>query len=128
MGLFLSYVGRAEEGIPFALKANRIKPNHPEYYDDQLGQVFFTARLYEDAVRSFESTRNHITAATMVYLAASHAALGNVESAGAAVSELLVKEPSSTIAMWTSSDFIPYKNTDDVVHLALHLRAAGAPG
>ncbi|CAN7152196.1 adenylate/guanylate cyclase domain-containing protein [Rhizobium sp. LjRoot254] len=128
MGLFLSYVGRADEGIPFALKANRINPNHPEYYDDQLGQVFFTARRYEDAVRSFEGIRNHITAATMVYLAASHAALGNMESAGATVKELLAKEPASTIAMWTSPDFIPYKNPEDVEHLARHLRAAGVPG
>ena len=128
MGLFLSYVGRAEEGIPFALKANRINPNHPEYYDDQLGQVFFTARRYDDAVRSFEGIRNHITAATLVYLAASHAALGKLEAAGAAVKELLAKEPLSTIATWTSPDFIPYKNPDDVEHLARHLRAAGVPG
>lgn len=64
----------------------------------------------------------------MVYLAASYAALGNVALAGAAVKELLAKEPSSTIAMWTSPDFIPYKNSDDVEHLTLHLRAAGVPG
>lgn len=127
MGLFLSYVGKAEEGIPFALKANRINPNHPEYYDDQLGQVFFTARHYDEAIRAFESIRNHVTPATLVYLAASHAAAGHIERARAVVDELLVKEPGSTIATWTSADFVPYKHDRDFEHLAAYLRAAGVP-
>jgi len=81
MGLFCSWAGKAEEGLTHALKAIKINPHHPEYYTDQLGGIYFDARQYENAIRTFEGLRTLCTPATFVYLAASNAALGHIETA-----------------------------------------------
>ena len=87
-GLYLSYVGQAEEGLKFALKANRVNPHHPDVYDDQLGQIYFSAKQYENAIRTFEKVRGEGRLGMLVYLAASHAAVGNFEKARSAVDKL----------------------------------------
>jgi adenylate cyclase len=127
MGLFCAYGGRAEEGLGFALKAMRINPHYPEYYAAQLGQIYFDARRYEDAVRTLESVRTLDTPLMRVYLAASHAALGHDADAHAVVARLLADQPTATVARWTSQALAPYRNDCDREHLAQHLRKAGLP-
>jgi adenylate cyclase len=127
MGLFCTYGGRAEEGLGFALKAMRINPHYPEYYAAQLGQIYFDARRYEDAVRTLESVRTLDTPVMRVYLAASHAALGHDDATRATVARLLADEPAATVAHWTSPVLAPYRDDRDREHLAQHLRKAGLP-
>ncbi|MGV8989737.1 MAG: adenylate/guanylate cyclase domain-containing protein [Cypionkella sp.] len=126
MGIFCAYAGRAEEGVAFALKGMRINPHHPEYYADQLGQIYFDARKYGDAIRTFESIRSLKTPSILVYLAASHAALGQDAAAQKVAAELLMQEPQSTVAYWTER--IPYKLDQDREHMAKNLRRSGLPG
>ena len=125
MGAFCAYAGRAEEGLAYALKGMRINPHHPEYYADQLGQIYFDARKYADAIRTFEGIRSLKTPSILVYLAASHAALGHDAVAQKVAAELLSREPQSSAAYWTER--IPYKLDQDRDHMATNLRRAGLP-
>lgn len=125
MGLFCSWAGKAEEGLTHALKAIKINPHHPEYYTDQLGGIYFDARQYENAIRTFEGLRTLCTPATLIYLAASHAALGHIETARAFVAKLLAMEPKSTVSYW--DNLTPYRDKRDRDHVAVNLRLAGLP-
>ena len=125
MGMFCSYAGKAEEGLAYALKGMRINPHHPDYYADQLGQIYFDAGKYAEAIRTFEGIRSLKTPSMLVYLAASHSALGQVIAARDVAAELLGMEPQSTSAYWTER--IPYKLETDRAHMAENLRLAGLP-
>ena len=125
MALFCSWAGKAEEGLSHALKAIKINPHRPEYYCDQLGQIYFDARQYENAIRTIEGIRMFCTPSTLVYLAASHAALGHAEAAQAVAAKLVLREPQSTASYWVSQ--IPYLEERDREHMASNLRLAGLP-
>jgi adenylate cyclase len=125
MGLYCSWSGKAEEGLVYALKGIKINPHHPEYYADQAGWIYFDARQYENAVRALEGLRTVCTPSTLIYLAASHAALGHAEAAREFVTKLLAMEPQSTVSYWTSR--IPYRENRDREHVAANLRLAGLP-
>jgi len=127
MGIFYAFAGKAEEGLIYALKGMRLNPHHPEYYADQLGQIYFDARQYENAIRTFDGIRTLSTPTMLVFLAASHAALGHQELAGAAVAKLLASEPQSSVSYWTSRNFAPFRDDKDREHLAVNLRLAGLP-
>jgi adenylate cyclase len=127
MGYFCAFTGKAEEGLAYALKALRINPHHPEYYVDQLGLIYFNARQYENAIRTLEGIRTLSTPSMHVYLAASHAALGHLQPAHAAVTKLLAIEPQSTVSYWTGPERAPYREKQDREHLAINLRLAGLP-
>jgi adenylate cyclase len=123
MGLFCSWAGKAGEGLTYALKAIKINPHHPEYYADQLGEIYFDARQYENAIRTLEGHRTLCTPGTLIYLAASHAALGHIETARAFVAKLLAMEPQSTVSYW--ANLTPYRDERDRDHVAVNLRLAG---
>jgi adenylate cyclase len=125
MGLFCSWSGKAEDGLFFALKAIKINPHHPEYYADQLGTIYFDARQYENAVRTLEGLRTICTPNTLIYLAASHAALGHADTARDLVNKLLAREPQSTISYWAT--IMPHRESRDREHVAVNLRLAGLP-
>ena len=103
----------------------RINPHHPEYYADQLGQIYFDARKYGDAIRTFDGIRSLKTPSILVYLAASHAALGQDAAARKVAAELLAREPQSSATYWTKR--ISYKLHEDREHMAINLHRAGLP-
>jgi adenylate cyclase len=123
MGLFCSYAGKAEEGLKYALRGIKLNPNHPEYYADQLGGIYYDARQYENAIRILDGLRSLCTPFTLIYLAASHAALGKLDAAQGFVRKLLAREPQSTVSYWTS--LMPYRDDRDRDHVAVNLRLAG---
>lgn len=125
MGIFCSYAGKAEDGLTYALRGFKINPHHPEYYADQLGEIYFDARQHENAIRTLDALRTICTPFTLIYLAASHAALGNLEVARDLVTKLLASEPQSTVSYWTN--LMPYREKQDREHVALNLRLAGLP-
>ncbi len=125
MGSFSSYAGKPEEGLVYALKGMKINPHYPEYYADQLGQIYFDAHQYENAIRTFEAIRILRTPSMLVYSAASHAALGHNEVAHALSAKLLASEPQSTATYWANQ--IPYSEDRDREHMAGNLRLAGLP-
>jgi adenylate cyclase len=126
-GWCLSYVGRAEEGLELAQKAMRINPRYPEYWMMQLGQIYFDARQYQEAITTLEGLRALDTISIRLYLAASHAALGQGAKARGAIDRALKLDPLATLTRWTSAELAPYKDPKDLEHFRDGLRKAGLP-
>ncbi len=124
-GIFLSYSGRAKEGIAAALKAMQLNPHYPEWYTLQLVQIYHDARQYEDAVVTFQRQRTIDTTLVRLYLAASHAALGNTGEARRHIERVLQLDPDATLKRWTDFKLAPYKIPEDLQHFRDNLHRAG---
>ena len=126
-GQCLSYAGRAKEGLEMVRKAMRLNPHYPEYWTFQLGPIFFDAHQYPEAITTLESLRLLDTIGVHLYLAASHAALGHVELARAAVARVMGFDAQATIQSLAPTYLSPYKNAEDRDHLRHLLLKAGLP-
>ncbi|ESY65258.1 hypothetical protein X742_23270 [Mesorhizobium sp. LNHC232B00] len=124
-GYCLSCAGRTTEGLDAAQKALRLNPRYPEWYVQQLGQIYFDCRQYHEAVTALHSLMTIDTVYRWLYLAASHAALGNMTEAKMAVERIKQIDPSATIVSRTGHQRTPYKNPGDLEHLRENLRKAG---
>jgi adenylate cyclase len=127
LGWCLSYAGRAREGLELAQKAMRLNPHYPEYWVRQLGQIYYDAGQYEQAVATLESIRNLKSVSVYLYLAASHAALGRIGEAEKATKRALELDPKATLARRTSVELAPYKLQRDLEHFREGMRKAGLP-
>ena len=127
IGLCLSYAGRAEEGLESAHKAMRINAHSPEWFLMQLGQIYFDARQYEQAVTTLENLRSLETTLTRLYLAASHAALDQSSKAEEAIERVLELDPLATLEKWANVNLAPYADQKDLEHFRENLRKAGLP-
>ena len=76
---------------------NPLNPHYPEYWTFQLGPIFFDAHQYPEAITTLESLRLLDTIGVHLYLAASHAALGHVELARAALARVMGFDAQATI-------------------------------
>ncbi len=126
-GLCLSYAGRAKEGVEMVRKAMRLNPHYPEYWAVQLGQIYYDARLYEDAIATLQSLRSLDWILVQIYLAAGHAALGHADQAGKAVTRAIELDPEATLQKCATADMAPYKDPKDLEHFRENLRKAGLP-
>jgi TolB-like protein/Tfp pilus assembly protein PilF len=126
-GLFLSYLGRAEEGIEYARKAMRLNPYHYEWYTSQLGQIYFDARQYDKAITTFASLRSLDSAIMRLYQAASLAAAGNEQQAEKSVKRALELDPDASLEKWTDLRLAPYGDGGYHDHFRNNLRKAGLP-
>lgn len=126
-GYCLSYAGRTTEGLETAQKAMRLNPHYPEWYVVQLGQIYYDARRYDEAIAALESLRTIDTTARRLYLAASHAALGHTGEAQKATERILQMDPRATVTRQSSLEMAPYKNSSDLEHFRENLRRAGLP-
>jgi adenylate cyclase len=126
-GFFLSYMGRTEEAIEWALKAMRLNPHFPEWYLMQLGPIYYDARRYKDAIEAIESLRTVETIWTDFYLAASQGQIGNEIEARRALQGALKFDPQATIEGWITPENIPHKDPSYREHFAEGLRKAGLP-
>lgn len=127
VGYYSSYAGKAEEGLVAAQKGMRLNPHYPDYYLVQLGQICFDGRQYEDAVAAFERSRSVQTTLSSLYLAASHAALGDAAKAKDAVRRALELDPRATLKKWTHVKMAPYGDPEYLQHYRENLRKAGMP-
>jgi len=126
-GLCLGYAGRAEEGIEHAQKAMRLNPYHYEWYTSQLGQIYFDARRYDEAITTFASLRSLDSAILRIYQAASFAAIGNQQQARRSVQRALELDCGATVQKWTDPKLAPYADAVYLEHLRRNLRKAGLP-
>lgn len=126
-GFYLSYAGRAAEGIEAAHKAMRLNPHYPEWYVAQLGQIYFDARRYAEAVTALESLRSLDTINVRLYLAASHALLGHADEAQKAIVRVLELDTRATVQKRTNAKMAPYRNSEDLEHFGDGIRKAGLP-
>jgi adenylate cyclase len=86
MVLYLAYTGRSEEAIEWAQKAVRQNPYHPDWYLEFLGDAYYMAKRYDEAIETFER-RNNRPSYFNAELAACYAQLGGMDEAQAAVAE-----------------------------------------
>jgi DNA-binding SARP family transcriptional activator/Tfp pilus assembly protein PilF len=107
-GFALAASGRADEGIERIRAAMRINPYHPQWYWIVLGDGFFVARRFEDAIEAYkQKTSPRVFVLSRLAAALGH--LGREEDAKAIVSEILRREPDFSAATrrgiaWTESD------------------------
>lgn len=125
-GYYLAYLGRPEQGLAASLRSMRLNPYYPDWYPCELGKVYFDCRRYAEAVASCERARRP-EVLTLLYLAASYAALGRKKEAKTAVERALASDPAATVAKWCKPLLAPYKRPEDLEHLRDNLLAAGLP-
>jgi adenylate cyclase len=124
LGIVLSRIGRAEEGLKHLRDARRIDPYFgPSWYWPTLGGAQFVLRRYVEALADFD--RGATRGVDSVMMAACCAKLGLVERARELVAQYLAVQPEATIDNLVAR--IVFKGTDDSEHLAESLRLAGMP-
>ena len=123
-GEILTWLGRAEEGIEWILKAMRLNPYHPERFWSHLGRAYFVARRYDEAVEAFQHL-NEPDDAQHAFLAACHARLGDTARAEAHRTKTLGLNPAFTVAGYLPT--LHYKDPADLEHHEESLLLAGLP-
>ncbi len=109
-------------------KAMQLNPHYPEWWLLMVGQIYFDAHLYEEAVAALEGTDALNTPANCLTLAASYAALGKLDSARLAIARARKIDSSLSLSSIKRGAFDPYKEAEDGEHLRLNLVKAGLPG
>lgn len=100
------------------------EPNPPMIYHLHAGKVLYMARKYEqarDALLKIDPPNFDM----LRYLAASCAALGELDAAQAAIKQILEIAPPLTLAQLRT--LLPYRDETDREHELGHLREAGMP-
>ncbi|MDA0702509.1 MAG: adenylate/guanylate cyclase domain-containing protein [Proteobacteria bacterium] len=123
-GEILTWLGRAEEGIEWILKAMRLNPYHPERFWNHLGRAYFVAHRYPEAVEAFRHL-NEPDAAQQAFLAACHAQMDDTTQAEAHKAKVLDLNPDFTVAGYLPT--LHYKNPADLEHHKESLLLAGLP-
>jgi adenylate cyclase len=123
-GEMLTWLGKAEEGISWILKAMRLNPFHPERFWNHLGRAYFVAKRYQDAIgavrRIATPDQYHFA-----FMAAIEARLGNMAAAAQYVKEVLARNPAFSIKAYMET--LHYKRPEDLEHHREALLAAGLP-
>jgi adenylate cyclase len=123
-GEFLTWQGRAEEGIDWIKKAMRLNPYHPERFWNHLGRACYCAEKYADAAEAFSRiTRPDHT--HHAFLAATFAQMGNAVAATAHAAEVLKREPKFSVAVHLAT--LHYKRDIDRQRHEDGLLKAGLP-
>jgi adenylate cyclase len=117
------YLGRSKEAIELALKAMRLNPNHPFWYERMLAWTYYSDKKYVEALSVLERVTNLRGARRL--LAATYAKLGQLEKARAAAKEFLEDNPHFSIARWAAAE--PYENPADLEDYVDGMRGAGLP-
>lgn len=121
-GAILARHGRYEEAIDRVREAMRLNPYHPEWYWVSLGNIFYLARRYEDALESFKH-RSGPGYWLLARIAACYGQLGRMEQARAAAAEVMRLKPDFA----TSKLRYPNWAASDVERVREGMRKAGLP-
>lgn len=121
-GATLGTLGRYDEGIARLREAMRLNPYHPEWYWVSLGNIFYLARRYEDALEAF-SHRAAPGYWVLGRLAACYAQLGRLREAAEAAAQLLRLKPDFSVATVRRAGWTEEQNR----HVQEGLRKAGLP-
>jgi adenylate cyclase len=98
-GRFLMYTNEALEGAEQVRRALRQNPFHPNWYWNVLARCLHTAKLYQGAIAALEQLET-LHYWHHAYLAACHAALGQVELSKNHVARVLALKPDFSIAQF----------------------------
>ena len=95
LGYAVAYAGSAERGVELLERAQRLNPYHTDEHPRSLVMAYFFAHRYQDAIATINSiTHRRRSPAYWLYKAASHAQLGQLHEARAAVAKALKMTPT----------------------------------
>jgi adenylate cyclase len=98
LGYAITYSGSADEGVELLEQSERLNPHHTEEHPRVLGGAYFFAHRYQDALAAINRITNREgSPAYWLYKAATHAELGQLDEAGAAVAEALKLDAELTL-------------------------------
>jgi adenylate cyclase len=127
LGYGLAYTGDPQKGLPIMEEAMRVNPHHGEGQLRTLGQVYFLARRYQEAVDTLQKiTRRHRTS-FWLYLAASYAQLDRIDDAQAAITEALKLKPELSLDHEIKRREENGLSAENAMHLREALVKAGLP-
>lgn len=123
-GEYLTWIGKAEEGIDWIRKAMRLNPHHPERFWNHLGRAYFVARKYPEAIDAFR----HISKPDQfhhAFLAAAWTMAGDPAAAELHRKQALALDAKFTVEAYLET--LHYKRKDDAEHHREALIRAGLP-
>jgi TolB-like protein/DNA-binding winged helix-turn-helix (wHTH) protein/Tfp pilus assembly protein PilF len=125
LATLLYYAGRPGVGVERIKEAMQINPHHPYNYHFHLGQAYFVTRQYDAAIDAFQQglSSNPASERLRVWLAATYAQSGNLESASWEAEQILGSNPDFSVARMEEA--FPFKDPDDIRHFVDGLRLAG---
>ncbi len=122
-GSILARHGRFEEGIHRMREAMRLNPYHPEWYWITLGNVFYSAHRFEDALEAYKH-RTDPGYWAMARIAACYGQLGRIEEARAAAAQVIRLKPDFAISKERGAW---WQDREDLENILEGLRRAGLP-
>lgn len=123
LGLFQGCAGQADRGVNTLKDAMRRNPHYPDWYVLQLVQVLFDAHRYAEVIKTHGRMR--ITSPlTDLYLAASHAALGDLPKAQRIFGKTRAEAPEVVDRIRNDPRRLPYRRHEDKAHFLDHLDRA----
>jgi len=124
-GLCLSLCGQSNDAVAAVHKAMQLNPNYPDWWLTAVGQVYFDARLYKEAVAALERAQTVDMTVNHLYLAASYAAIGDITKAEACTARARALDPNVTLSSIAISFLGIYRQTADREHVRMNLVKAG---
>jgi adenylate cyclase len=123
----LMYAGRSAESLDPFHTAMRLDPHYSNMLLHLLAQAYFSMGDYEEAARHLREriTRNPLTDASRMLLAACYGHLGQLDEARSTWADLLKVNPAFSLAQ--RGRVLPYKNSRDFELIAEGLAKAGLP-
>jgi adenylate cyclase len=128
LGYAVTYAGSAERGVELLEQAQRLNPYQTEEHPLSLGSAYFFAHRYRDALAAINRiTTRQGAPAYWLYKAATHAQLGQLDEAHAAVAEALKLDPELTLQGEHEGRLALGLAPAYAEHLTAALRKAGLP-
>lgn len=124
-GLCLSLCGRSKDALAAVRKAMKLNPHYPDWWLAAVGQVYFDARLYNDAITALERAQTVDMTVNHLYLAASYAAVDDIARAQAATARARALDPDVSISSIALGFLDIYKEASDREHVRRNLVKAG---
>jgi adenylate cyclase len=125
MGLVLTFAGRHEEAVRYAERALRLDPMPVGWYFRGLGNAYFGAGRYEEAIVAHRKAlqRAHNDIVTHIALTTAYSWAGRHEEARAQAGEVLRINPNFSLEQYAKRSL--YKNRADGERVIDGLRMAG---
>lgn len=119
---FRAYTGANADAVSLVNRARQLNPMHPAWYWQHLGVAKFGQGDYQQAIRMF-SRLPFLVFFDRLYLAASHAQLGERKAASRQLAIALEQKPELTGA--NVGKFFPYSGDGDLKYVIDGLKLAG---
>ena len=125
MGDLLMFMGRPEEAIEWYKRSRIVDPHfNPTWWWRMLGVAHFVAQRYDEAIAAFNRSAG-VPAWAQVYIAASHALAGRLESAQHSAAEALKLSPQFSSKKFAARE--PFMRPKDRERLLEGFGKAGLP-